>query len=380
MSRLHARRFGSICRAVLLAVLCGAGLPAAEWQIEVVDPMGGLFSSLQFDKSGNAHVVHTHPPTRALKYGFWDRGLGKWFTTTLDETSGFCSLTLDSQQRPHVSYISYGSFRLKYARWDGTNWDKEAIQIRARQIDYYTSIALDPKDNPTISFYEYYGMGEGHRLNLRQVGWNGTAWEVRTIDFTTGSGKFNSIAIDSQGRPHVGYANVSEGTASVRYGRWNGQSWDLSLLEGGVSGYGAWSVKLALDKKDTPHIAYTDVVSKLVKYAVRRGDKWEVETVDAIEREGYPDRNGLALDDNGRPYISYYDAGLGQLRMAHKAGGRWITEVVDPEAAGYTSSIAISQDSVWITYSDEAQRLKMARRPLSLDDSAPQTSSAGVVK
>jgi hypothetical protein len=380
MTGSHAYPFGTVCRLASLGVLCAAGVYAAEWQIEIAEPMGGLFSSLQFDKLGNAHVVHAHPPTRALKYSFWDRALGKWFTTTLDETAGFCSLTLDSQQRPHVSYISYGTYRVNYARWNGTEWDKQAIQIRARQIDYYTSIALDAKDNPAISFYEYHGMGEEHRLNLRQVSWNGSAWEVRTIDSTKGSGKFNSIAVDSEGHPHVGYANVSEGTASLRYGRWNGRSWDLELLEGGVSGYAAWSVKLALDKKDVPHITYTDVVSRLVKYAVKRGSKWELETVDAIEKEGYPDRNGLALDDEGRPYISYYDAGLGQLRMAHKAEGRWVTEVVDPEAAGYTSSIGIDRDTIWITYSDEAQRLKSARRPLRLDDSTKETTSASVGK
>jgi hypothetical protein len=365
---------------LLLAGLASGARSADTWNVEVVEAAGGYFSSLRIDNKGNAHVAHAHPDTRALKYSFWDSALNKWFTTTLDQSNGFCALALDSNQRPHISYLSAGTEKLKYARWDGAEWNKQTIQIRSKRIDFYTSIALDPSDNPTISYYEYQGMGDDLRLNVRNVAWNGKLWEVRTVDGDRESGKFNSIAVDSAGKPHVAYANVHAGTASLRYSRWNGQSWEPVVLEGpGILGYEAFSVSLLLDKHDNPHIAYTEVHTRRAKYATRREGKWEFEVVDQLVNLGYPDRNGITVDEAGRPYVSYYDAGLGQLKLAHKNGAKWITEIVDDNAAGYTSSIRIDRGAIWITYSDEARQLKCARRPLAsgeLARPAPATAEA----
>ena len=85
---------------------------------------------------------------------------------------GFCSLALDSHQRPHISYLSYGG-GLTYARWDGASWQKQKIPIPARTIEFYTSIALDQNDHPIISFYEVDN-AEGERAGSsseRHVEW-----------------------------------------------------------------------------------------------------------------------------------------------------------------------------------------------------------------
>src|SRR5690242_6474565 len=155
------------CALLLLSGLRASAVTPAAWRVEVVDAAGGLYSSLKIDTKGNAHVAHMDSASRALKYSFWDRGLQKWFTTTLDQSGGFCSLALDSKQYPHISYLSYGTERLMYARWNGITWDKQTIQIRSKRIDFYTSIALDAKDNPSISYYEYQAMGDDLRLNVR---------------------------------------------------------------------------------------------------------------------------------------------------------------------------------------------------------------------
>ena len=93
-------------------------------------------------------------------------------------------LRLDSKQQPHIAYLPYGDGQLKYAHWNGTAWEKKNVQINAKVIDYYTSIAVDAKDYPRISFYEYWGTGEDYSLHLRNVAWNGQYWEVGTVDAT----------------------------------------------------------------------------------------------------------------------------------------------------------------------------------------------------
>ena len=361
-------RFLPVLAAGLLAAL---PVQAADWRLGVVEgTKGGRYSSLQIDKYGNAHVCSYSPDNNALSYSFWDRAVNKWFTTVLDASSGFCSLALDSQQRPHISHIGYATGKPRYTYWDGSSWKAQTLRIPAtRVISYNTSIALDSDDHPNISFYE-----EG--LRLRIVQWNGKFWETRTVDADQGSGKFNSIGI-SAGRLEIAYGNVEYKNASLRFARWNGQSWDVEYVEGeGMPGTSMWSVALTLDQGDVPHIAYTDVRNRLIKYAVKRGGKWDLQVVDTIAKVGYPDRNGIALDPQGNVYISYYDAGKGLLKLAYKKDQRWVSEVVDWNYSGFTSCLRIVDGSIWLTYSDETgEELRYARGVLPDRSGEPKPDS-----
>jgi hypothetical protein len=356
--------------AALLAValpLAGAAAEGqgAEWRLQVVDSGGGgSYSSMRVDTNGNVHVSYIDEVQNQVKYGFWDHKLDKWFTTVLDRSAGFSSMVLDKKQQPHISYLDYGTGKLKYARWNGGAWEKQTIQINAKNISFYTSIALDDKGNPRISYYEYWGTGDDYRLQLRNVVWNGKFWEVRTIDTVPGSGKFNSMTSDSAGVPQIAYANVKAENAGLRYAIWNGRAWDIQVLEGVKSPYPVHSVSLAIAQSGVPHIAYTDVTLKLVKYATLLKKQWYLETIDSLVEEAYPDRHGIALDDHSEPYISYFDAGSGLLKLAHREGGKWVTEVVDQNFAGFTSSLEIARGKIWLTYKDEGGQLKFAYRSL----------------
>ena len=196
--------------------------------IETVDPSGaGKSSSLKIDKDGNAHICYIGAPGASLKYGFWDHLLKRWFLMVIANDANACSLALDSKQNPHISYADYGSgegSKLRYASWDGTAWKKQAIPLNSEVITAYSSIGLDLNDYPSLAFYEYRGpRGTAFKIRLRNVMWNGKYWDVRTIDGQEGSGKVNNMAVDSQGRFHLAYANVASG--EMRYAYWNGKSW-----------------------------------------------------------------------------------------------------------------------------------------------------------
>jgi hypothetical protein len=371
--------------AVVLAGLCRceAAADSAGWKIELVDHSGmGQFSSLKIDKEGNAHVAYAAEDSQSsLKYAFWDHAIKRWFTMNVATGAEFCSLTLDSKQRPHISYVDRGTpkgARVRYARWDGTAWQLQGIpHVNAGAFGFYTSIALDPKDNPTISFYDYAGPGGDFILRLRTFTWNGKYWEARTVDPEYGSGKFNSIAADSTGTMHLAYANVSAMRASLRYARWNGTSWDLAVLEGASAANPFYSVNMVLDKQNVPHITYTDMERNIVKYATLRGGSWVFRAVDTLGRGSYPDRNGIALDSEGNPYISYYDLRSGVLKLAHLKNDKWITETVDENFAGFTSSLQIANGSIWITYADEpGAAIKCARRALDQTGAVVSESAA----
>jgi hypothetical protein len=377
-----AKKLANSLALVILLVTPAASSKGADWQIEAIDQAAkGSYASLKADKSGNLHVAYVlEDGYNTLKYGFWDHSLKRWFVMPIARSAFFCSLALDSKQLPHVSW---DNGKLWYAHWDGDSWKKQAIPIVANDIGFYTSIGLGANDNPAISFYEYEGApGTGFVIRLRAVMWNGSFWQLQTADPTPGSGKFNALVVDSKGRPNIAYGNVKYEGMSLRYASWDGHAWKYEFLEGGPSQpFAAQAVNVVLDQSDNPHIAYTDAVAHVVKYATRHNGKWEFEVVDSLLREGFPDRNGIALDSEGNPYISYFDQGAGMLKVAHRTSRGWVTEVVDQNYAGYTSSIQVTNDSVWVVYSAEQENaLKFARRSLDQGDlsvrkPSPQTQN-----
>lgn len=339
-------------------------LQAEAWQVNTVKgSIGGKFSSLRIDKLGNAHVSYCYDQQGLLEYSFWDRKLNQWFTTNVGRCSGFTSLALDSKQRPHISSPG-GDGTIMHTYWDGTAWQKQVVDVRGIVVNYYTSIVLDANDYPSISYYEEQGRGD-NRLRLRVVRWNGKVWELRTVDSDLGSGKFNSLAIDSEGRLRVAYGNVEYQNVSLRYAEWDGHAWRVEVVDSAEPKRSMWSVSMVLDGKSVPHIVYTDVQLRVIKYATKVDGKWRLETVDSVAGVAYPDRNGIALDCMGIPYLSYFDSGSGVLKVAHKQGNKWLVEVVDENFAGFTSSLRLSQDGVFVTYANETgQQLKFARKSL----------------
>jgi hypothetical protein len=382
------RRGYNLVRALLfcgLIALAAHISQAAAWHIETVDQGGaGRFTSLKVDKEGNAHLAYVVEDGKdTLKYAFWDHALKRWFTMKVAEGASFSSLTLDSKQRPRISWADAGTAlgcKLRYAYWDGTAWKAQAIPLPSETVAYYTSLTLDPNDNPSISFYEYDGpKGTDYRVRMRVVTWNGQFWQVSTADGSNQSGKFNALAADAQGHLHLAYANVNAGTAGLRYGVWDGNAWHIEVVEGlPISrSYFGQAVCLVLNKNGDPRVSYMNNSEPSVRYAARENGHWVIEVVDWLAKVGYPDRNSIALDEEGRPYLGYYDAGLGSVKLAHKEGSNWIAETVDTGGDGYTSSVQVGDGMVWISYTDEGNAgIKVARAALS--DVRRDGPSAGV--
>jgi hypothetical protein len=367
-------RVNAVFAAAILVCTAG-GMEAANWRIDMVDQSGtGQFTSLKVDSEGNAHMAYVIDDNRAaLKYAFLDHRLQRWFTMKVAEGASFPSLVLDSKQRPHISWADAGTVpgcKLRYAYWDGTSaWKQEAIPLPAETVAYYTSLAMDAHDNPSISYYEYDGpRGTDKRVRMRVVIWNGRNWVNTLVDGSNQSGKFSSLAVDARGFLHLAYANVNAGTAGMRYGLWDGSSWKLEVVDAyeQVHAYVGQGAYIVLDKAGDPHISYLNVSYPSVRYAVRKDGHWTIQVVDRMERAGYPDRNALALDNQDRPYLAYYDAGLGLLRFAHREGTNWLAETVDGNGSGYTSSLQVDNDTVWISYADTGSGgVKVARAALT---------------
>ncbi len=169
------------------------------------------------------------------------------------------SLALDSSDEPHIIYQDRSNNCLKYAYHNASGWHIETV---ASYGDYQgqnprASLVIDSSDHPCISYYDYEGN------DLKYAHHDGSGWHYEIVDNSSeGVGMWNSLALDSVGRPHVSYC------------KWN---LELSRLEG-------------------------------LKYAYRDDTGWQIENVDLIGAVG--SYNSLALDSSDYPHISYYCGSL----------------------------------------------------------------------
>ena len=288
---------------------------------------------------------------------------------TVAQDAAFCSLAVDSNQKPHISYVDRGATkdsRIRYAHWDGTSWQQTIIPVKDG-VAYYTSIALDKNDFPQISFFDNLSPDGSGVLRLRVLSWNGKYWGLRTVDGEPGTGPLNALALDTAGHSHIAYASFAKDHTGLRYAYSDGEKWTTEIVDGMAAGKIRYisSLAIALDKENRPHIAYTDAANQAIKYAVRVDGKWQVQVVARVADSAAADRSGIALDDRGNPYISFYDAGLGALKMAVLKGKEWTIDTVEENSSGFSSSLQLAHDAIWVTYAGEkGGGLKIASKEL----------------
>src|ERR1700751_3952102 len=209
-------RFGAFTVSCVISVLLIYGSSqcqvASRWQVEVVDnPRGknaAAFSSLAVDRFGNLHLVYSSLSGTALRYAFRTKTDKRWDKAVIDATGGsYGAIAVDSKGWAHIAYNSSKVGGLHYAEWDGRKWQMAVID--PVQTSHRTSIQLDSHDNPRISYYrERYADGRTAR-SLKYAYFDGKAWFLQTVDHRFGSGSWNSLALDRQGRPSISYTTAS---------------------------------------------------------------------------------------------------------------------------------------------------------------------------
>ncbi|HZU41527.1 MAG TPA: hypothetical protein VE994_02565 [Terriglobales bacterium] len=317
------RRVTCTCALLALFLACFAMQARAQgaWKNVVVDPGGGadvgLNSNLVIDRSGNAHISYYDATHKVLWYAFRPAGDTKhWFRMPVETKNVgiYSSMAVDRHGHPHFTWISTSEDGLHYAFYDGKLWHKQLID--PAKIDYHNHIGLDANDNPRISYYQYHDPSGHVVLHLKYAYFDGKQWYIQTLDKRGGTGKFNSIAVDSTGNPHIAYAHV--GLGDLLYAHYDGKEWQFSDADTrrNENGYVGMGNSIAVDSTGNPHVAYFDISNETVRYAYWNGSTWKTETVSELAGRSDADHVSLMLDRNNVPHIAFYDAGSGVLKYA----------------------------------------------------------------
>lgn len=169
---------------------------------------------------------------------------------------------------------------------------------------------------------------------------------VETVDPSDYVGMYASLALDSQGNPHIAYYDVGQtefcNDEKVKYAAWDGSQWTIQVVDEGCTGL---YPSIALDNQDVPHISYFDEVSDNLKLADQEGNLWHAYTpywLPSFGFSGYP--SSLLADAAGNLHLAFIanDGGGIQIWYTKKISDSWEPLVaIDPQAGAETFAMTL---------------------------------------
>jgi hypothetical protein len=290
------------------------------WVTETVDSAGdvGLFTSIAVDSNNKAHISYSQyrwmPPVGAsfdLRYA--TDASGSWVTETVDSgyVGWFTSVTTDSNNSVHISYLAPTNYVIKYATNASGSWDTQTVdnvQYLPELSSEYTSIAMDSYNKVHISYVDVFGLK--YATNF----YSPDSWFIQTVDSTGGMG--SSIAISSHVFPmHISYFAYN---GDLKYATNASGSWVTQTVDSAVyvilQFTSIENTSIATDSNNKVHISYYDATNGDLKYATNTSGSWVTQTVDSEGDVGI--NTSIATDSNNKVHISYYDATNGDLKYA----------------------------------------------------------------
>ena len=272
-----------------------------------------------------------------------------------DDVGGYSSLAIDENGYPHISYLDYANGNLKYAYWDGTNWQIETVDSYG-DVGLYTSLALDAHGNPHISYYDN-SFGD-----LKYAFYNGNEWEIQRLTpdavyDSPNEGSFTSIALDANDHPHISY--VGQGPlvgarVGLRYTFYDGSEWQRDVVDYELE---FSHTSLVVDNTNNPHIGYIKSDHRM-GYTRWDGNQWHFESLRPagnIVSHGGGSGSFLALDSDQRPhmiiqenksYMSQYTPSFPSLIYTWYDGSTWQEKVLYSSSFNYQRNILSSSISI----------------------------------
>lgn len=292
---------------------------SSKWFTMQLAPGSGyaeVATRLALDPSGNPHICFT-PGT--LRYAsFENRG---WNTQQIDPQSGLieytCSLAIAADGTPHILWYQYGGpqggyfLHLKYAVLEKGAWLARTVDYEG-QTGKWNCMVLDAQGNPHVT-YDSFLKGE-----IKYAYWDGKDWQRTVVDSPeispggASGGMGNSLLLNRDGKAQISYENGED----VKYawekadGSWRRDTIEHVTLTGSWSGY---RTRQALDPKGNPYLVYED--GGAVKLASWDGNLWTIQVVSAAGTHAHRYED-IAIDRRGIIYIVYQDALDGSLRVA----------------------------------------------------------------
>jgi PKD repeat protein len=178
------------------------------------DQDSGQHPGIVLDGSGYPHVSYSKylgaPDNYGiLRYAFKDAG--GWHVATADSgvERGYQSSIALYGGEPFISHNDASTNDLIFTTYSG-GWSSVPVDT-TDSVGTFTSIEVDSAGNPHISYYQATAQ------NLKYAFYDGADWQLRTIDSAGDVGQYTSLALDSGGYPHITYYDATNGDLKYAY-------------------------------------------------------------------------------------------------------------------------------------------------------------------
>lgn len=310
MGEPHISYFDYTNNTLKYAVRSGSG-----WQVEFIEPgidLIGERSDIILDNAGYPMIVYEgyNDPKFAIK-----DSMG-WHAMFVDTTGNYWgeepSIDLDSAGSPHISFCK-GSSKIYHVFTDGDSWYAELIAENTDGYHQETEIRVDANDEIHIVFLDLATNGGSIRY---AHGMTGGSWTVESIATSIGYPGSGYIGFDlSQDLyPHISYFDSDD--KSIRYAH-SGNNWAPEIVDTNAGAI-PWT-SLAMDSNGYPHIAYyfeNTAIRGDLRYARKDASGWTMQTIETgVYFTGM--YTSIALDSGDNPHISYHDNSPSDLKYAY---------------------------------------------------------------
>ena len=295
----------------------------------------GTFNGIAYDASDNLHFVWLDNDSVQLKYARRNAGSSTWSAIQVIDDSAnvgaYVSLAINAQGRPAVAYYDPRNADLKFAQFNGADWD---VSIADSQFTtgYYPSLKFNG-NTPAITYYSKSGG------NLKFATNNGSGWTAQVVDSKGDVGRFSSLAFNpATSNWAVAYENSSNGM--FRYAQRNANgTWTLANVDDTAKGGGY--VSLSFDASNLPGFSYYDARNANLKFARRNGNNvWSNVVVAAKNSQGL--YTNMFFEDN-QPVIYYFNKSTNAAMTARRNGTAWAFDNV-ATGGGRFLSLALDND------------------------------------
>jgi len=226
------------------------------------------------------------------------------------------SLVLDSNNLPCIAWydddsatVNGSEYDVFFVRHNGTEWVNSDGSSYASNhaasnvsnnpgISAMARLALDPTDNPHITWHDTTAAITGGDFDVLYTRWNGSSWvcangttysqTATAANVSNNSGTSNkhpAIEVDGNGNPHIAWFDNEPaavgGAHDIFYVRWDGGNWlaadgslyssNHSLANVSRNTGDSYRPSLALDTLGNPNLCWYDDTSSIVV-----GGSWDI--------------------------------------------------------------------------------------------------------
>lgn len=315
-----------VTNGVLKVLHCGNSACSAGNTIVKPDisSSNGVQSAIKLNAAGKPVIAYfdfTNTSLKILTCGNANCTAGNTITTadSAGDVGRYPSLQLDSNGNPAVSYLDATNGKLKVLRCGNalcTAGNTFALVGNNSIVGYFSSLALDGGNNPTIS---YWDRTNGDLNVLRCSNASCSTGNTITIPDSTGNvGQYTSLKLDASSNPVVSYYDVTNGNLKVLHCGSTTCGINSTTVADMAVQAGQYSA-IKLDALGNPVVSYWDQANGDLK-VLHCGDN-TCNNNNVITSAYTPGNTGwdtsLALDSNGYPVISFYDFTNSVMKVLH---------------------------------------------------------------